>query len=70
MNTKNTSLIRIVDHCDKLHRLHHLGGSEDAINEEFANISTALFGATLDDVEDQDFRRIQDDFELFLNAIN
>ena len=70
MSTKKAGLIRIFDHCDKLHHLRHLDGSQEAIDEEFSNISMVLFGATLDDIEDQDHLRIQTDFRLFGNAID
>jgi hypothetical protein len=51
-------MIKLRDHTDRLHRLHHLGASEEEIVAEFDRICEAVFGATPDDVSDDDWNRL------------
>jgi len=52
-------VIKLKDYTDKLHRLHHMGASEDKIVAEFDRICEVVFGATLDDVSDPDRDRLR-----------
>jgi hypothetical protein len=54
-------MIKIADYTEKLDRLNNFGRDDDA-QREFDRICEQLFGATLDDITDEDYARF-DRFE-------
>lgn len=55
-------MIKITDYTQKLDRLNAMEGSEDDIDAEFERVCEELFGATLDDISDDEFERINQVF--------
>ena len=65
---KDSSVIRIADHCDRLHRLNHLERWDDS-DEEFDRICMDVFGFTTEEIPAEAIEELLSDIRSQSSAL-